>query len=132
MAAVAHEVPHGLEHATATGLDSRKLAIWTFIGSECLFFATLISNYLVHKQTCATARTYGLHDRGVIAPGYRADLNVIDFANLSLEPPFTVFFRTSSSAAIRSRCIRSSIRPRRCTRRACSRCSRSTSRGCPS
>ncbi len=49
MAAVAHEVPHGLEHATATGLDSRKLAIWTFIGSECLFFAALISNYLVNK-----------------------------------------------------------------------------------
>ena len=40
---------HHLE--TATGLDSRKLAIWTFIGSECLFFATLISNYLVHKET---------------------------------------------------------------------------------
>jgi cytochrome c oxidase subunit 3 len=32
---------------TSTGLDHRKLAIWTFIGSECLFFATLISNYLV-------------------------------------------------------------------------------------
>jgi cytochrome c oxidase subunit 3 len=47
--AVAHDVPHGLEHATSTGLDSRKLAIWTFIGSECLFFASLISNYLVHK-----------------------------------------------------------------------------------
>ena len=38
---------HALE--TSTGLDSRKLAIWTFIGSECLFFATLISNYLVQK-----------------------------------------------------------------------------------
>jgi cytochrome c oxidase subunit 3/cytochrome o ubiquinol oxidase subunit 3 len=38
---------HALE--TSTGLDSRKLAIWTFIGSECLFFAALISNYLVHK-----------------------------------------------------------------------------------
>ena len=34
---------------TSTGLDNRKLAIWTFIGSECLFFATLISNYLVHQ-----------------------------------------------------------------------------------
>jgi len=39
---------------TSTGLDSRKLAIWTFIGSECLFFATLISNYLVHKQQWLT------------------------------------------------------------------------------
>ena len=36
-------------HYTATGIDNRKLAIWTFIGSECMFFATLISNYLVHK-----------------------------------------------------------------------------------
>ena len=38
---------HALE--TSTGLDSRKLAIWTFIGSECMFFASLISNYLVNK-----------------------------------------------------------------------------------
>jgi N-acyl-D-aspartate/D-glutamate deacylase len=46
--------------------------------------------FLVHKQTLATARSYGLHDRGVIAAGYRADLNVIDFANLGLEPPVVV------------------------------------------
>jgi N-acyl-D-aspartate/D-glutamate deacylase len=43
--------------------------------------------FLVHKQTMATARSYGLHDRGVIAPGYRADLNVIDFGKLGLDPP---------------------------------------------
>jgi cytochrome c oxidase subunit III len=47
--AIAHDLPHDLEHHTSTGLDSRKLAIWTFIGSECLFFASLISNYLVNK-----------------------------------------------------------------------------------
>jgi N-acyl-D-aspartate/D-glutamate deacylase len=46
--------------------------------------------FLVHKQTAATARTYGLHDRGVITPGYRADLNVIDFAELHLERPIVV------------------------------------------
>ena len=40
---------HALEHHTATGLDNRKVAIWTFIGSECLFFASLISTYLVYK-----------------------------------------------------------------------------------
>jgi N-acyl-D-aspartate/D-glutamate deacylase len=45
---------------------------------------------LVHKQTAATARAYGLHDRGVIAPGYRADLNIIDFANLGLDLPTVV------------------------------------------
>ena len=36
-------------HRTFTGLDNRKMAIWTFIGSECLFFASLIGTYLVYK-----------------------------------------------------------------------------------
>ena len=40
---------HALEHHTSTGLDNRKVAIWTFIGSECLFFASLISTYLVYR-----------------------------------------------------------------------------------
>ena len=40
---------HALEHPTSTGIDNRKLAIWTFIGSECLFFTSLISTYLVYK-----------------------------------------------------------------------------------
>jgi N-acyl-D-aspartate/D-glutamate deacylase len=29
----------------------------------------------------------GLHDRGVIAPGFKADLNVIDYDRLRLYPP---------------------------------------------
>lgn len=43
--------------------------------------------FLVQRQTSATARTVGLLDRGVIAPGYRADLNVIDFGALDNRPP---------------------------------------------
>ena len=35
-------------HYTSTGLNTRKLAFWTFIGSECLLFGTLISTYLVY------------------------------------------------------------------------------------
>ena len=34
---------------TTTGLDSRKLAFWTFIGSECLLFGTLIATYMAYK-----------------------------------------------------------------------------------
>ncbi len=44
--------------------------------------------HLVHKQTQATARAYGLLDRGVIAPGYRADFNLIDFDSLGVEQPY--------------------------------------------
>jgi N-acyl-D-aspartate/D-glutamate deacylase len=42
---------------------------------------------VVQKQTRDTANTYGLGDRGVVAPGYRADLNVIDFDALQLALP---------------------------------------------
>jgi N-acyl-D-aspartate/D-glutamate deacylase len=42
---------------------------------------------MISLQTRATARAVGLLDRGVIAPGYRADLNVIDYDKLSLRAP---------------------------------------------
>jgi N-acyl-D-aspartate/D-glutamate deacylase len=45
----------------------------------------------VHKMTQDTALLYGLTDRGVIAPGYRADLNLIDFDHLALEDPQMVY-----------------------------------------
>ncbi len=42
---------------------------------------------VIRMQTQDTARLVGLHDRGLIAPGYRADLNVIDYDGLTLHPP---------------------------------------------
>jgi heme/copper-type cytochrome/quinol oxidase subunit 3 len=38
-------------HYTSTGLPSWKVGFWTFIASECLFFGTLISTYLVYKHS---------------------------------------------------------------------------------
>lgn len=37
------------EHYTSTGLNSRKILMWAFLGSDCMFFATLIATYLVYK-----------------------------------------------------------------------------------
>ena len=34
---------------TSTGLDHKKIAVWAFIGSECMLFASLISTYLIYK-----------------------------------------------------------------------------------
>ncbi len=42
---------------------------------------------VVESQTRRTARFYGMHDRGVIAPGMQADLNVIDFDALHIHAP---------------------------------------------
>lgn len=43
--------------------------------------------FVVKKQTAETAGLYGLHDRGVLAPGKRADINIIDFERLALRKP---------------------------------------------
>jgi N-acyl-D-aspartate/D-glutamate deacylase len=43
--------------------------------------------YLVKRQTLDTARAVGLNDRGVIAPGMKADLNVIDMDALEVLVP---------------------------------------------
>src|SRR6266699_2504145 len=40
---------HAGHPPTTTGLDHRKIAIWAFIGSECMLFASLISTYLIYK-----------------------------------------------------------------------------------
>ena len=48
-------------------------------------------SYLVRRQTMDTARAVGLYDRGVIAPGMKADFNVVDFDALRVEAPRMAF-----------------------------------------
>lgn len=43
--------------------------------------------WLIQRQTRDAARMVGLNDRGVLAPGYKADVNVIDFDNLTARAP---------------------------------------------
>jgi len=44
-------------HHTSMGLDSRKMAFWAFIGSECLLFGSLISTYLVYQGRSVSGPT---------------------------------------------------------------------------
>jgi N-acyl-D-aspartate/D-glutamate deacylase len=46
---------------------------------------------VVHLQTRRTAELYGFRDRGLLAPGYLADVNIIDHGALALEPPEMVY-----------------------------------------
>ena len=46
--------------------------------------------FLVQRHCRDTARTVGLYDRGVLEPGYRADINVIDHDRLRARRPETV------------------------------------------
>jgi N-acyl-D-aspartate/D-glutamate deacylase len=47
--------------------------------------------WLVKRQTADTARAVGLMDRGVIAPGMKADINIIDFDRLRVNAPTMAF-----------------------------------------
>jgi N-acyl-D-aspartate/D-glutamate deacylase len=46
--------------------------------------------WLIKRQSLDNARAVGLNDRGLIAPGMKADLNVIDFDRLKVEQPIIV------------------------------------------
>lgn len=47
--ALAAHAAHPAHIDTSTGLDSRKMAFWIFIGSECLLFGSLIATYMAYK-----------------------------------------------------------------------------------
>jgi N-acyl-D-aspartate/D-glutamate deacylase len=53
--------------------------------------ARIALEQVVHLQTRRTAELYGFGDRGLLAPGYLADLNVIDHDALALDPPEMVY-----------------------------------------
>ena len=46
---------------------------------------------MIAKQTRATAEAVGLLDRGLLKPGYKADINVIDYDNLRLHAPTILY-----------------------------------------
>jgi N-acyl-D-amino-acid deacylase len=52
---------------------------------------TLPLELMVKRQTQDTAQIYGMKDRGILKPGYLADINIIDFDNLSLPSPYVGF-----------------------------------------
>jgi cytochrome c oxidase subunit 3/cytochrome o ubiquinol oxidase subunit 3 len=45
---------HGYTHDTNTGISNTKLAMWVFLGSDCLLFGALISTYLLYKTNVTT------------------------------------------------------------------------------
>jgi heme/copper-type cytochrome/quinol oxidase subunit 3 len=46
----AHAPGAHFEHDTNTGISNTKLAMWLFLGSECLLFGGLITTYLLYKN----------------------------------------------------------------------------------
>ena len=57
MATHSTTAPHQGHLATTTGLDHRKLLMWTFLASECLFFGSLIATFLLFKDASVSGPT---------------------------------------------------------------------------
>jgi len=67
---LAHAIAAPAGHETNTGLDNRKLLMWLFLGSECLFFGSFISAFLLYRN------------RNLVGP-YPEDLFDIPFTSVS-------------------------------------------------
>lgn len=52
---------------------------------------TLPLELMVRRQTHDTSKIYNLNDRGLLQPGFRADVNIIDFDKLHIPPPYVAF-----------------------------------------
>lgn len=61
---------HSAHPQTTTGLDHRKLLMWAFLGSDCLFFGSLIATYLLYRG------------KGLVGP-HPADVFNIPFTSVS-------------------------------------------------
>jgi N-acyl-D-amino-acid deacylase len=70
------------------GMPTFMLTHWTRDRSRG---AHLPLEWVVKKQTSDTARLFGLNDRGLLAPGYKADVNVVDYDRLRIGLPQFVF-----------------------------------------
>jgi N-acyl-D-aspartate/D-glutamate deacylase len=53
--------------------------------------ALLPLEFAVKRHTRDTALLYGLGDRGLLAPGMKADINLVDFDNLRMHAPEMVY-----------------------------------------
>jgi len=68
---IAETEPDMASHATSTGVSNEKLAMWVFLGSDCLLFGALISTYLL------------LRHRSTVEPIDPADVFDIPFTSVS-------------------------------------------------
>jgi cytochrome o ubiquinol oxidase subunit 3 len=49
MSSSAATIDHHHDHTTSTGIPNKKLLMWAFLASDCMFFGTLISTHLIYR-----------------------------------------------------------------------------------
>jgi cytochrome o ubiquinol oxidase subunit 3 len=69
-----------VEHPTATGIETKKLLMWLFLASDCMFFGTLISTHLVYRKVYP----YGSNEKGIIDILKTFDIQLTSFSTFIL------------------------------------------------
>ncbi len=80
-AAAGHVDGHGHgheEHPTSTGINHRKLLMWLFLASDCMFFGALIATYMIYR-----GRAEKLGEAGAGAGPYPHELLDIPYTSVS-------------------------------------------------
>ena len=95
-----HDDHHGHEgHHSSLGLSNMKLAMWIFLGSECLLFGALISTYLLSVarfiEELAAGNPRILNQ--LIADGMPAEFYEAFIEERSVEPMWDIPFTSASS-----------------------------------
>ncbi len=49
MSSHAGTIDHHHDHTTSTGIPNKKLFMWAFLASDCMFFGALISSHLIYR-----------------------------------------------------------------------------------
>jgi heme/copper-type cytochrome/quinol oxidase subunit 3 len=92
------------EHHSSLGLSNMKLAMWLFLGSECLLFTALISSYLLSKTRFITELTAGNPDviRGTLGENVPANVENGDrlATSADLLAPFSEMYAEASVAPL--------------------------------
>jgi heme/copper-type cytochrome/quinol oxidase subunit 3 len=83
----AHAAAHPAHLDTSTGLDSRKMAFWTFIGSECLLFGSLIATYMAYKGESLV----GPYPHDTVLPDGTAVEGILDIPLTSISTAVLLF-----------------------------------------
>jgi cytochrome o ubiquinol oxidase subunit 3 len=67
-------------HATSTGIENKKLLMWLFLASDCMFFGTLISTHLVYRKVYP----FGALQKGIVDVTRTFDIELTSFSTFIL------------------------------------------------
>ena len=60
---------HADHPPTSMGLDHRKLLMWLFLASDCMFFGALIATYMIYRNQASDIGTASAPEAVLLSPG---------------------------------------------------------------